>query len=160
MPTPDRTTIKAAIDAVIGQLETNLVADPPSATSPFRRVAAGVAGTGEYPRPFLTVAITSAQPVAVVDDDKIVEIGMRLRVVTDILESDPHDAMLAKVGAVEDFFDSVLDSGIIDGAEGFDLRDWKLEYPAGTSGARTGVATANGSCIVKVEREQNRVPAV
>ena len=55
MSTPDRTTIKAAIEELTAKLRANLVADPPTAAKPFRKVEAGAAEVQAYPRPFLTV---------------------------------------------------------------------------------------------------------
>lgn len=159
MATADRTTIKAAIEELTTKLRTNLVADPPTATKPFRRVEIADTGVEEYPRPFLTLLLTRTQPVGVVDNDRLVEVTMTLRVVTDVRASDPHAAMLDTIGAVEDYFDSILDTGVIEGAEGFDDRAWTFEYPRATAGARVASATATQTFVVKVERGQNREPA-
>lgn len=157
--TPDRTTIKAAIEALTTQLRSNLVAAPPTATQPLRHVEVGTGGVESYPRPFLTLALGGTKPVSVVDDDKIVLVTMTLNLVTDITASDPHGAILDKIGAVDDYFDSVRDTGVIEGAEGFDDRAWKIDYPPATAGARVGVASAKQTFVVKIERDQNRVPA-
>ena len=159
MPTPDRTTIKAAIEELTDKLQANLVAEPPTAVKPFRRVEVGPAGVEEYPRPFLTLMLTRARPIAVVDNDKVIEVTMTLRLVMDVSGSDPHAAMLDSIGAIDDYLDSLIDAGVLEGAEGFDDRVWTFEYPAGTVGARAAVASATQAFVVKVEREQNRVPA-
>jgi hypothetical protein len=157
--TPDRTTIKEAINELVAKLRANLIADPPTATMPFRRVEVGPGGVGEYPRPFLALSLVQAQLVGVVDNDKLMEVSMTLRIVTDVSTSDPHAAILDKIGAVEDYFDGIADTGIIEGAEGFDDRQWKFEYPKVTAGSRVAAATAAQTFVVKVEREHNREPA-
>ena len=80
-----------------------------------------------------------------------------LRVVTDVVVADPLSAVLDKVTAIEDYLDDIIDTGVIEGAEGFDDRVWSFEYPS--AGARMAVATATQTFIVKVERGNNRVPA-
>ena len=159
MPTADRTTIKAAIDELVSKLRTNLAAIPPTATKPFRRVEVGDAGTEEYPRPFLTVRLIRARPIGIVDDDKVFEITTTLWMVTDVSASDPHGAMLDKIGALDDYLDSIRNSGVIAGAEGFDDRVWTIDYPRTTSGSRVASAEATQSFVVKVQRTFNRVPA-
>lgn len=159
MPTADRTTIKAAIDELVNKLRTNLAAIPPTATKPFRRVEVGDAGTQEYPRPFLTVRLVRTRPIGVVDDDKVMEVITVLRVVTDVSASDPHGAMLDKIGALDDYLDSIRAGGVIAGAEGFDDRVWTLDYPRPTSGSRVASAEATQTFVVKVQRTFNRVPA-
>ncbi len=159
MATPDRTTIKATIEDLATKLTTNLVADPPTATKPFRRVVVGASGVEESPRPFLSMLLTRSQPLGVTGNDKVVGMTMTLRVVTDAAEVDPHEAILDKIGALDDYFDSIVDSGVIDGAEGFDDRAWTFEYPRATAGARVATATATQTFVIKVERGQNREPA-
>ena len=159
MPTPDRTTIKAAMDALVNQLGANLVADPPTAGAPFRQVALGVGDAENYPRPFLTVRPLRARSVDVVDDDKLIEVTVELRLVTDVLGSDPLTPLLDRIGAVDDFLDGLRDGGVIEGAEGFDDRVWTFDQPRSTAGARLATASAAQAFIVKVKREQNRVPA-
>ncbi len=159
MPTSDRTTIKAAIEELTTKLRTNLVADPPTATKPFRRVEVTAGGVGEYPRPFLTLLLTRTRTAGVIDNDKLAEVSMTLRMVTDVSASDPHGAILDKIGAVEDYFDGIVDTGVIEGAEGFDAREWTLDYPRTTAGARVASATATQTFVVKVQRGQNREPA-
>ncbi len=157
--TPDRTTIKATIEELTAKLRTNLVADPPTASKPFRRVEVGEAGVEEYPRPFLTLTLTRVRPIGTTDNDKVTEVTVALRLVTDVSASDPHAEILDKVGAVDDYLDSIVDSGVIEGAEGFDDRVWKFDYPRATAGARVGCADAAQTFVVKVEREYNRIPA-
>lgn len=159
MPTADRTTIKAAIEAFADKLRTNLVADPPTASKPLRRVEVGVAGVEEYPRPFLSVLVVGIRPIGVMDNDKVLEVTSSIRVVTDVIQTDTHDALLDAIGAIDDYLDGIVDSGVIDGAEGFDDRTWSFEYPRRTAGARVATATASQSFVVKVERGQNREPA-
>lgn len=158
-PTPDRTTIKAAIDALATMLRTNLVAQPPTGTKPFRQVAVGRAGLEEHPRAFLAVRLTHTQPVGVTEDDKIIKATVSMVIVTDVSGADPHGAILDKIGAVDDYLDSIADTGVIDGAEGFDDREWVFDYPKTTAGARVATATATLTFLAKVERQQNRVPA-
>lgn len=159
MPTADRTTIKAAIDELVNKLRTNLAANPPTTTKPFRRVEVGDAGTVEYPRPFLTVRLVRARPIGVADDDKVMEVATGMRMVTDVAASDPHGAILDKIGALDDYLDSLRDSGVIDGAEGFDDRVWTFDYPRTTSGSRVAAAEATMTFVVKVQRTYSRVPA-
>lgn len=159
MPTADRTTIRAAIDEFLSKLITNLAAEPPTGTKPFRRVVIGEAAADEHPRPFLAVRLTRAAPIGAVDDDKLFEVELRLRLVTDVTGGDTHGEMLNKVGAIEDYLDGIRNTGVLDGAEGFDDRAWTFTYPTATSGARLAAAEAAQSCVVKVRRSQNRLPA-
>ena len=158
-PTPDRTTIKAAIEELTDKLRGGLVADPPTATKPFRRVEVGACGAGKYPRPYLTLHLVRARPIGVVDDDKLMEVTTRLGMVTDVLSAEPYDALLDKVGAIDDYLDGIVDSGVIDGAEGFDDRVWTFDEPKATAGARVATAWATQSFVVAVERNWNRAPA-
>ncbi len=90
----------------------------------------------------------------------MIEVAMSLRIVTDVSAEDPHAAILDKIGAVEDYLDGLIDTGVLEGAEGFDDRVWKFEYPKSTSGARVAMASAEQTFIVKVERQQNRILVV
>ncbi len=159
MPTADRTTIKAAIDELVNKLRTNLTAIPPTSAKPFRRVEVGDTGTQEYPRPFLTVRLVRTRPIGMVDGDKVMEVSTALRLVTDVSASDPHGAMLDKIGALDDYLDSVRTNGVIAGAEGFDDRVWTFDYPKATAGSRVATAEATQTFVVKVQRTFNRVPA-
>lgn len=159
MPTADRTTIKAAIEELTDKLRTNLVADPPTTTKPFRRVEVGAAGVEEYPRPFLTLALTRTKPIGVTDNDKIIEVTTALRLVIDISVSDLHAGLLDRIGAVEDYLDSLIDTGVLEGVEGFDDREWTFEYPKTSAGVRVATAQAKQTFVVKIERQQNREPA-
>ncbi len=96
----ERTTIKATIDTLLSNLQANLVADPPTASKPFRRVAVGYDGPQQYPRPFLAFHLLRSEPIGVADNDKLVVVTMALRIVTDVLAADPHAAMLDTIGAV------------------------------------------------------------
>lgn len=159
MPTADRTTIKAAIEELTDKLRTNLVADPPTTTKPFRRVEVGAAGVEEYPRPFLTLALTRTKPIGVTDNDKIIEVTTALRLVIDISVSDLHAGLLDRIGAVEDYLDSLIDTGVLEGVEGFDDREWTFEYPKTSAGVRVATAQAKQTFVAKIERQQNREPA-
>jgi len=159
MPTADRTTVRAALAALTERLEQELVASPPTASKPFRRVEVGAVGVNEHPRPFLSVLLASTKPVSSVDGDRIIEVRTTLRAVVDVTEPDTHETILGVVGAVEDVLDGLREEGLLDGAEGFDDSSWRVEYPKSAAGARIVVATAGLSFMVKVEREQNRVPA-
>ncbi len=159
MPTPDRTTIRAAVDALVTQLRTHLVASPPTATKPFRRIEVGEGGVGEYPRPYVILALSRARPIGGMDNDKLFEVTMTLRLVTDATAADPHGALLDKIGAMEDYLDGIVDTGVLEGSEGYDDRVWTFEYPRTTSGARAASAEATQTFVVKVQRGQNRVPA-
>ena len=159
MPTADRTTIKAAISGLATKLRTNLVADPPTVAAPFRGVSIGAATGDEFARPFLAITLQRARPIAVTDDDRLFEVSMTLTAFVDVLASDPHPTILDAIGAVEDYLDSIVDTGVIAGAEGFDNRTWKFSYPQTTSGTRLASAAAAETFIVKVERLRNREPA-
>jgi hypothetical protein len=159
MSTPDRTTLKTAIDALADGLRAGLIADPPTAASPFRRVAVGRVGVQEHPRPFLALMLKETRPIGAADNDKLIRVTMTLRLVTDILASDPHGALLDAIGAVDDYLDSIIDTGVVEGADGFDDRVWAFDYPATTAGARVAAAEASQSFVVRVQREANRVPA-
>lgn len=159
MPTTDRTTIRAAIDQLESSLRANVVANPPTAQKPFRQVLVGSIKEVESPRPFLVLQLTRIRPVATMDDDKLHEVTMAVHVVTDVSTTNPHDLVLDQIGAVEDYLDTLIDTGVLEGAEGFDDRTWTFEYPRTTSGARIASASATQSFLVKVQRQQNRVPA-
>ena len=81
---------------------------------------------------------------------------MALRLVTDVSSVDPHDTVLDQVGALEDYLDSIIDTGVIEGAEGFDDRVWNIDYSRSSAGVRLTVAEALQTFVVKVERGQNR----
>jgi len=159
MPTPDRTTIKSAIDALVSKLRINLVADPPTAAKPFRRIEAGVGEVEHFARPFLTVRPIRARVASVVDGDKVIEVTIEMRIVADAVSVDPYTAVYDQMGAVEDYLDSIREPGVIDGAAGFDERVWALETPKSGSGSRVSTATAQQTLIVKVQRGYNRVGA-
>lgn len=159
MPTSDRTTIKAAVEELVTRLRTNLVADPLTASKPFRRVEAGVGDSEHYARPFLTVRAVRARVASAVDDDKVIELTIELRIVADIVGVDPLTAVYDQMGAIEDYLDSIREGGVIDGAAGFDDRVWALETSKASSGARVSTATAQQTLMVKVQRGFNRTPA-
>lgn len=159
MPTADRTTIKAAVDALLSKLRTNLVASPPTATKPFRKIEVGEGGLGEHPRPYMMLTLSRVRPIGVMDNDRLFEVTVALRLVTDATAADPHGALLDKIGATEDYLDSIVDTGVLEGSEGYDDRVWTFEYPRTTAGARAAAASATQTFVVKVQRGQNRVPA-
>ena len=159
MPTPDWTTIKAALEELVTRLRTNLTSDPPTPTQPFRRVVLGACAPQDQPRPFLSLRPARARPGGVADNDKLLEIEVELGVVTDVVTSDPHGPLLDAAAAVDDYLDGVLDSGILEGAEGFDDREWTFDAPRQTAGARVASATAALSFVVKVQRSHNRAAA-
>ncbi len=140
-------------------LRSNLSADPPTATKPFRAVREGAAGDTEYPRPFLAVRLVRARPLATVDGDKLFEVTLRMRVVADVTGSDVHDALLDRCAAVEDYFDSIVDTGVVDGADGFDDRAWTFDYATGAQTGRVATADCEQTFALKVQRGFNRVPA-
>ena len=159
MPTADRTTIRAALAALTTGLQDDLVADPPTPSAPFRSVAYGTADGTERARPFLMIALQRTRPLSSVDGDRLIEVTLSLSLYVDIIEADPHATLLDAISAVEDYFDATLDAGIIEGADGFDDRTWTFGFPKTSTGARLATATSTGTFVVKVEREQNRVPA-
>lgn len=158
MPTADRTTIRAAFEALVDSLRTGVVASPPTAARPLRGVHVGTAGAEAHPRPFLAVVPGRARPVGASDGDKLIEVGLTFRLFVDAAEADAHGALLDAIGAVEDHLDGTIDTGLIEGADGFDDRTWTLEFPAGGAGVRVAGATAAHSFVVRVKRGQNRVP--
>jgi len=146
----EHTTIKAAIDALLSDVQAHLVADPPTGSKPFRRVVVGPGAPQQYPRPFLALHLLRSEPIGVADNDKLVVVTMALRIVTDVVTADPHAAMLDAIGAVDDYFDSIADTGVVPGANGFDDRTWKLDYPKATAGSRVAGADATQSFGVYV----------
>lgn len=158
--TPDRTAVKKVIQELVIALRTNLVADPLTATKPFRRVDEGPPTPSQLPRPFLSVWLTKSEPTALTEGDKILRVTAKLKLVTDVLDDDPHDTILDKIGAVDDYFDSLITgaTGVTDGADGFEDRTWTFDYPAGSTGGRMAAAECELTFIVKVERGFNRVP--
>jgi hypothetical protein len=158
-PTPDRSTVQSAIDALVSRLGDNLVANPPAPDRPFRCVEVSDATSDEFPRPFLTLRLTRTRLVSTFDNDMLVEVVAAMRVVTDVSASNPHAALLDQVGAVDDELDGIVDAGLIEGAQGFDDRGWSFEYPRGAAGSRVACATATLVFVVKIEREHNRAAA-
>ena len=161
MATTDRTTLKAVMQGLMSALRTNLQADPPTAAKPFRRIEEGQGTSSEYVRPFMTVRLVKTEPVSTTEGDKILQATLAMRLVTDVVSDDPHDAILDAVGAIEDYFDSLFTggNGIVEGADGFDDRTWTLTYPAGSTGVQTAEAACEQTFVVKVERDHNRVPS-
>ncbi|MCO6437852.1 MAG: hypothetical protein J5J06_12240 [Phycisphaerae bacterium] len=159
MSTPDRTTIKAAVDALAAGLRSGLIADPPTAAKPFRRVEVGLSGVQEYPRPFLTLTLTRVRPIGSVDGDRLMRVSLSLRVVSDVNNGGVHDALLDRIAAVDDHLDGLVQAGLIEGADGLDDREWQLDYPKTTAAARVASATSTMSFVVRVERFFNRAGA-
>ncbi len=159
MPTPDRTTIRAALDQLVVNLRANLVASPPTTTNPFLAVHVGAPGATDHPRPFLSIDLTGAKRIATVGGDRIMEVEIAARIVTDVTSADPFGMILDHVGATDDYLDSLIGTGILDGAEGFDDRAWTFDDATIRSGPRTLSAMANQTLIVKIQRNQNQTPA-
>lgn len=155
----DHTTLRETIDELLMKLRAELVADPPTSAAPFRRIAVGETSVTEYPRPFLAVELVRARSIGTTDGDKLTEVTASLRIVTDVLAADAHGELLDRVAAVDDFFDGLLEEGLIDGASGFDDRVWTFAEPKLTAGARVATATATETFVVRVERGQNRLPS-
>ena len=159
MPTPDRTTIRTVVDELMNKLETNLVADPPTADKPFRVVTSGHSVATAYPRPFMSIAPTTTKPVGVTSGDRLFAVSVTLQIVTDVSDNDPTAPLLDLVGAVEDYMDAIADAGVVDGASGFDDREWTFDFPRATAGARVATAEARQTFVARVERNFNRTPA-
>ena len=159
MPTADRTTLRAAIDDLVVKLRVNLVANPPTVTKPFRAVAVGNVGQEEFPRPYMGLYVIRSRPVEATSDDRVFEVTLMTRIVTDATSTDALGVALDQIGAVEDYLDGLRDVGIRIGAEGMESRDWEFQYPKATSGARVITAEAEQTLIVKVQRAFNRVAA-
>jgi hypothetical protein len=159
MPATDRTTIRAAMDELLTKLRANLAANPPTLTKPFRRVEVADAGEEAFPRPFLSLHLLGVRPIGVTDDDRIFQVTVAMQMVTDATAVDPHAAMLDTISAVEDYLDSIRDTGVIAGAEGLDDRAWTFRYPRQSAGPRAVTAEARQTFVVKVQRAFNRVPA-
>jgi hypothetical protein len=159
MPTPDRNTIRALLEALTANLRDNLVAQPPTVDRPFRSVAVGPVEAESYPRPFVSLALSRMRPITGVDGDRVFEVTTTLRIEVDVLAADPHPTLLDLIGAVEDCLDSLTDAGLPEGASGLDDRVWTCEHPRTTAGARAAAASANQTFTVIVERNHNRMPA-
>lgn len=159
MPAVDRTPLKIVMKTLMANLRTGLVADPPTVTKPFRKIEEGDAAANEYVRPFMAVRLIKIEPLDTIEGDKIILATLAMRLVTDVVSDDPHDAILDAVGAVEDHFDNmqILQQVFVEGADGFDDRKWTFTYPAGSSGTRIAQTDCEQTFVVKVERAQNRV---
>lgn len=155
----DSTTIKAAMEELVVKLRANLVADPPTPQKPFRKVESGMGGIEHLPRPFLAVHAVRVRTISAIDDDKVVEIIIEMRIAADILGVDPLTAVYDQIGAVEDYLDSIRETGIIEGTAGYEDRTWALETSNSGSGARISTATAQQTLIVHVQRGFNRAPS-
>ncbi len=156
MPTPNRTTIKAAVTALVDQLRAGLIADPPTPAAPFRRIAIGTAESDRLPRPLMTTRVARTRSVDVVDDDRLVEVTLELRITIDVDGDDAMSPLLDRIGAVDDYLDSLRDTGVMDGADGFDDRAWTVDEPKAASGTRVATATGTIGMVVRVKREENR----
>ena len=60
-----------------------------------------------------------------------------MKLVTDVIGSATHAALLDLIAVVEDYMDGIVDTGVIGGASGFDDREWTFDYPRATSLRRT-----------------------
>ena len=157
MATPDRTTVKTAMQQLMSALRSALKADPPTAGQPFRRIEEGEARFDEYVRPFMTVSIVRIEPISTTEDDKVLQVALAMRLVADVISDDPHQAILDAIADVDDYFDDLrtAQSEIVEGADGFEDRIWTLGYPAGSSGAQAAEASCRQSFVVKVKRGTN-----
>ncbi len=159
MPTLDRTTIRTAIDELVTKFRSNLVASPTTTAKPFHAVHVGAPSVSDHPRPFIAINLIRARPIATVDGDRIVEVQIAARIVTDVTGTDPFGAILDHLGATDDYLDSLIGTGIIDGAEGLENRAWTFDDAKVRSGPRTLSATGKQTLIVKIERNHNQTPA-
>ncbi len=155
MPTADRTTLRDVMTALVDRIQDDLASDPPTTAKPFRRVAAHAAGGSAYPRPFVAVYLLRARPVAATDDDRVFEVTIQLRIIADATGADAHGAILDLVAAVEDEFDALRDSGLIEGCDGFDVRAWEIKVGEPGAGARMVSADASMTCMMRAAREEN-----
>jgi len=151
-----RNTIKAAMDRLRNRFETKLVADPPTLAKPFRKVIEGDAGAVEHARPFVTIRAGRSRPIGVSEDDKLIEVTIHSRIVTDVTEASPNDALFDKVAAVDDYFDGIIEAGLLAGVDGLDHRTWVFGYPESKAGARVASAECTQSFVVRVAREANQ----
>jgi len=151
---PDRTTLRAAITALSEEIQAGIISDPPTAGKPFRRLIQGEVKGDEFARPFLAIRLERAKPLASSEGDRLFESSVGLSIAADVA-GDAHDGILALVAAVEDLFDALQGSGLIEGADGFDDRAWSFRYAPTTSGARRVLAEATMGLVVRVARELN-----
>lgn len=151
-----RNTIKAAMDRLRSRFESKLVADPPTSSKPFRKVIEGDADSAAFARPFVTIRASKAQPVGVTEDDKLIEVTIKSRIVTDVMDGTPNDAMFDQAAAVDDYFDSIIEDGLLEGVDGLDHRTWVFGYPEVKAGARVASAECTQSFVVRVAREANQ----
>lgn len=152
---PDRTTIRATIDELLSKLRANLVASPPTVQKPFRSVIVGAFAGIEFARPFLAIELVRARPIGTTDGDKLLEVDFGIGVITDVLGNDAHSELLDLVAAVDDYMDGLQETGVIEGADGFDGRFWAFDEPRITAGPRVARATARETFVVRVARGQN-----
>lgn len=155
---PAQTTLKAAAEQFVALLQEALVAQPPTAAAPFRRVITGEAGVVQGARPALAVWLAKSRPIAASDGDKVLLVSLAMRIVVDVTAASPHDALLDAVAAVEDYLDSLIGIGVLDGADGFDDREWSFAYPEAPAAPRVASAKGTQSFTVRVQRGHNRVP--
>lgn len=145
--------------ALVSRMESELIGEPPAPDAPLRRVLVGEASPGVVPRPFVAVVARGAEPIGTIDGDKLVALSVELAVVVDVVGDTANSTLFDAVGAIDDFFDGMLDDGLVDGVDGFDDRAWTLSYPKAKAGGRVATARAVQRAIVRVGRLNNRVPA-
>lgn len=155
MPSSDRTTLSAAIAALVDELSDRLVADPPTPSSPLRRIIAGAASVEGAVRPVMAVRLSRVRTLSAADDDRLMEASIALLLATDAGEADAHERVLALTGAVEDALDALRETGVIEGADGLDDRSWDVRFAAGAAGSRVATAEAAVGLVVRVAREDN-----
>lgn len=156
MPTTARTTIKQTLAGLLGDMDAHLVADPPLSSRPLRSVIGGKPGDTAFPRPFVSVYLLQAEIAGAADDDKMISVTMGMRLCADADGADPHDSLLEIIGRIDNYFDSLRDDGLLNGAAGFDDRSWKFDYPRITAGARVVAAIATQTFAVRVRREESQ----
>lgn len=156
MPTTDRTTLSAAMAAMVDELRKRLVGDPPTSSHPLRRIIAGAAGVEGAVRPVMAVRLARVHTLSAADDDRLIEASIVLLVATDVGEADAHERVLALTGVVEDALDGLREGGLIEGADGLDDRSWEVHFAAGVAGARVATVEARIRLVVRVAREGNR----
>jgi len=153
-----RTTIRDTLAALITRMQSDLIGDPPTPAAPFRRVLVGEVSPGVVPRPFVALAARGAEPIGTIDGDKLMALSLELLVVVDVVGDTTHATIFDAVGAIDDFFDGMLNDGFVEGADGFDDRTWTVSYPRSQAGGRVATARAVQRAILRVGRMNNRVP--
>ena len=140
------TTIKQAMAAYLAALTTNLAGNPPDEQHPLRSVTTGDRTADSLPRPFLTMFVKRLQTVDMIARHPITEVGVVLRIATDIVTDDAHEPLLDLMDAVDNAVDDVIANGLIDGAIVTDARDWTIHQ---TTASRVATAETTTTLIVR-----------